>query len=95
MMADGPIFSPGVNLPRQLDRMVASGVESLRVAFSWSDAQPYASWADVPASLVGQFTSGVGGVPTDFSATDRIVGLAARRGLSVLPVAMYAPSWDL
>jgi hypothetical protein len=95
MMADGPIFGPGVNLSRQLDKMVASGVESLRVAFSWSAAQPYASWADVPASLAGQFTSGVGGVPTDFSATDRVVGLAARRGLSVLPVAMYAPPWDL
>jgi hypothetical protein len=95
MMADGPLFSRGVDLPRQLDKMVASGVESLRVVFSWSTAQPYASWADVPRSVVGQFTGTVNSIPTDFSATDRIVGLAARRGLSVLPVPMYAPPWDL
>ncbi|HUZ29044.1 MAG TPA: hypothetical protein VMU90_07370 [Solirubrobacteraceae bacterium] len=95
MMADGPLFDPGVNLPRQLDKMVASGVESLRVVFSWSAAQPYPTAAAVPGSLAGQFSDIVDGVPTDFSATDRIVGLAAHRGLSVLPVAMYAPSWDL
>jgi hypothetical protein len=95
MMADGPLFDPGVNLPRQLDRMVASGVESLRVVFSWSAAQPYPAWSAVPPSATGQFGLAVGGVPTDFSATDRIVGLAASRGLTVLPVPMYAPSWDL
>ncbi len=95
MMADGPIFDPQVNLPKQLDKMVASGVESLRVVFSWSAAQPYANWSDVPQSLIGEFTQSQSGVPTDFSASDRIVALAAQRGMSVLPVPMYAPSWDL
>lgn len=95
MMADGPIFDPQVDLPAQLDKMVASGVESLRVVFSWSAAQPYASWSDVPASLTAQFSQGPDGVPTDFSASDQIVALAAQRGMSVLPVPMYAPSWDL
>jgi hypothetical protein len=70
-------------------------VESLRVVFSWSAAQPYPIWSAVPRSLAGQFDLTVGGVPTDFSATDRIVGLAASRGLTVLPVPMYAPPWDL
>ena len=78
MMADGPLFDPGVNLPRQLDRMVASGVESLRVSFSWAAAQPYQSWADVPAGQTSAYQN-VNGVPTSFAATDQIVGLAARR----------------
>jgi len=95
MMADGPLLSGGVDLPRQLNRMVASGVENLRVVFSWSAAQPYASWSEVPSSLVARFISTPGGIPTDFSQTDQIVGLAARRGLSVLPVPMYSPPWDL
>lgn len=95
MMADGPLFGAGVNLPHELDTMVTSGVESLRVVFTWSEAQPYASWAEVPADQAGRFATSVGGVPTDFSASDRIVALAAERRLSVLPVAMYAPVWDL
>ncbi len=39
-------------------------------------------------------SSNVGGVPTDFSATDQVVGLAAQRGLTVLPTVLYAPGWD-
>jgi hypothetical protein len=93
MMADGPLLSSQVNLGQQLDRMVASGVESIRTAFSWADAQPYRSWADVPAADKSRFEN-VNGVPTDFAASDRIVGLAAQRGLSVLPVVLYAPGWD-
>jgi hypothetical protein len=95
MMADGPIFNSSVDLPAQLDRMVASGVESVRVVFSWSQAEPYPSLSLVPTALLDQFTTGPAGVPIDFSVTDRIVGLAAQRGISVLPVPMYAPSWDL
>jgi hypothetical protein len=95
MMVDGPIFDPQVDLGGQLDKMVSSGVESVRVVFSWSAAQPYATLADVPQALLGQFTRGESGVPTNFTASDRIVGLAAERGLTVLPVPMYAPAWDL
>jgi hypothetical protein len=32
--------------------------------------------------------------PYDFSATDAIVGDAARDGLTVLPVVLYTPNWD-
>jgi Glycosyl hydrolase catalytic core/Beta-galactosidase len=34
------------------------------------------------------------GGPYDFSQTDTIVGDAAQDGLTVLPVAIYTPSWD-
>jgi hypothetical protein len=93
--ADAPLFEPTapLNPDRQLDEMVANGVESVRVAFDWAAAQPYESWADVPADQQGQFTN-VGGEPMDFSATDQVVGLAAQRGLTVLPTVLYTPGWD-
>ncbi len=93
--ADGPLFdgTSGVNLDQQLNLMVASGVQSIRVAFSWAAAQPYASAAVVPPAEGSQYTN-IGGVPTDFAATDAIVAAAARRRLSILPTVLYAPSWD-
>lgn len=94
MNADGPLFNPSVNLPGQLDNMVASGVQRLRVNFDWALAQPYASWTDVPLAREDQFVPGPGGVPTDFQATDQILSLAAEHHLPLLPVVMYSPSWD-
>ena len=93
---DGPMTLPTahVDLGHQFDLMVANGVESVRMAFSWAAAQPYASSADVPASRVAQFVSGVGGVPTSFAVTDEIVALAAERGLTLLPTVIYSPRWD-
>jgi hypothetical protein len=35
----------------------------------------------------------VEGAPTRFAETDRLVGAAARRGLGVLPVVLWAPEW--
>jgi hypothetical protein len=95
MNADGPLLltADHVDLARQLDMMVRAGVETIRVAFSWSDAQPYATEADVPPAQASEFAE-IGGVPTNFSATDELVGMAARRGLRVLPVVVYAPAWD-
>jgi hypothetical protein len=93
VMFDGPVLGDRVNLDRQLDLAVASGVESLRVAVDWSTAQPYRSFAEVPAAQHAQFTY-VGGVPTRFAALDRIVGAAAARGLTVLPVVERTPAWD-
>ncbi|HWD75986.1 MAG TPA: hypothetical protein VG371_12665 [Solirubrobacteraceae bacterium] len=95
MDADGPLLTPGstINLDAQLRTMVASGVQTIRVAFSWAAAQPYATAADVPAAESSQYT-GIGGVPTDFAATDAIAAAAARRRLSILPTVLYAPSWD-
>jgi hypothetical protein len=91
-----PVFPPGkqvVDLAQQLDGMVASGVESLRVVFNWSYAQPYKSWQNVPSDQINDFTD-VGGLPTRFDQMDQIVGLAAERRLKLLPTVVYAPGWD-
>jgi hypothetical protein len=97
-VADGPLFddealsNAHTSLGRELDRMVAAGVESLRVSFYWAPMQPYRSWEEVPAAEIGRFHDSAG-VPTDFGATDRIVRMAAARGLSLLPVVLRAPNW--
>ena len=39
VMADGPLLSPGISLENELATMAGAGVESIRVAFYWSDAQ--------------------------------------------------------
>lgn len=97
MNVDGPMITPqdSVALPDQFGLMASSGVQSVRAVFSWSFAQPYASSADVPATQQGQFAPGAGGVPTNFSGTDQIVSLAAAQGMTVLPVVMDTPPWDL
>lgn len=91
VMFDGPAL--GASLAPQLDAAVASGAESLRVAVRWSDAQPYRTPAAVPAGERSQFQA-VGTVPTRFAELDRIVGAAAARRLSLLPVVESTPSWD-
>jgi hypothetical protein len=95
MDTDGPLLATGttVNLDNQLGTMVASGVQSIRVAFSWSSAQPYASYSQVPAGQTGPFAD-VAGRPTDFRFTDAVVGAAARHRLLVLPTVLYTPPWD-
>jgi hypothetical protein len=94
MDVDQPTWpDPYVDLGQQLDVMVASGVETLRVVFDWAHAQPYKSWTQVPAVEQPRFVD-VGGIPTDFSSLDQLVGLASQRGLTVLPVILNAPSWD-
>jgi hypothetical protein len=96
MMVDGPVFPDvdnHINLGQQLDRMVASGVESLRVVFDWAQAQPYSDWSEVPASQKKNFID-ENGIPTRFQSMDQIVALAAQRGLTVLPVILNSPKWD-
>ena len=57
--------------------MVSSGVQSIRVAFNWAAAQPYASSADqLPADQASPVHQSATR-PTDFSQTDEIVGDAA------------------
>jgi Glycosyl hydrolase family 53 len=80
-------------LQSELARMPTVGVEAVRFAFYWSQAQPYATAADVPAAERGRFVD-VGGVPTDFSITDRLVAGAARSGLRFLPTVVGVPAWD-
>jgi hypothetical protein len=96
MEVDGPMFPDTNNhvaLGHQLDVMVASGVETIRVTFDWASAQPYESWNEVPAAQTDQFVD-VGGIPTRFVALDQIVALAAQRQLTILPTVLNAPRWD-
>jgi hypothetical protein len=95
MNVDGPMMTPqgGVAMPDQFALMRSSGVRSVRALFSWSDAQPYSSSAQIPAAQRGAFVTGAGGIPTTFASTDQIVSAAAYRGMTVLPIVMYTPSW--
>jgi hypothetical protein len=90
---DGPVLSPQVNLSQEADRAVASGAESMRLAVDWALVQPVASMAQIPSTQRSSFVS-VGGVPTTFTTLDRVIGAAAAKRLSVLPVIEYTPSWD-
>ena len=93
---DGPLFDSTnvLDLNRQMSAMVANGVESVRVAFSWATAQPYERWSQVPAQDRSQFVNGPAGRPISYASTDAVVGDAARHGLSVLPTLLYVPAWD-
>jgi hypothetical protein len=91
-----PIYTsdtPAVDLSSAMDTMASSGVESLRFVANWSYAQPYASWAEVPASQKSDFVD-AGGVPTRFDRLDQLVAAAAKHRLNLLPTVLYAPSWD-
>jgi hypothetical protein len=92
MNVDGPMLDPAVGSTAEWNRMMTSGVESLRISFFWDVAQPYASWNDVPAAERSRFRD-VGGVPIDFAETDRLVTAAARQRLPILAIALRAPYW--
>lgn len=94
MMADGPMLYSDFPLGRQLARMRFAGVQRVRVEFNWSRAQPVKTWGDLPTADRTAFVRGPAGVPVTFVATDRIVSLAARHHLAVLPVVLNAPRWD-
>src|SRR5580698_7660800 len=75
---DGPLFpvtAPGVDLSSQMDTMVAAGVETVRVVFDWSYAQPYKTWAQVPADETSQFVN-TGGIPTRWGDLDALMSVA-------------------
>jgi hypothetical protein len=94
VVVDEPTWpDAAVDLPAQLTRMVTSGVESVHVIFDWAQAQPYRSWGEVPAGERGRYQN-MGGIPTDFSELDRLVGLAVERRLTVFPEVLDAPGWD-
>jgi hypothetical protein len=93
MGIDGPFFYPDMDENAQMNKIVASGVQSVRTLFDWAGIQPYPDFASVPPALRSKFVN-IGGVPTNFSLTDQVVGLAASHGLTVLPVLEYAPTWD-
>jgi opacity protein-like surface antigen len=91
-MLDGPGSDGTVDLDAQLADMRRNGVQTVRTVFSWRDAQPYASWDQVPAEQRARYTD-VAGVPTDFAGTDRIAAATRRAKLRLLPVIVYAPDW--
>jgi hypothetical protein len=93
---DGPLFNTAhpLDLNRQMGTMISNGVESIRAAFNWAAAQPYASWSHVPSDQRSQFVNGPAGRPISFVGTDAIVGDAAKHGITVLPTLLYAPGWD-
>jgi hypothetical protein len=90
--ADGPLVGGKVDLNYQLGKMRHAGAGSVRFSIFWDLAQPYASWADVPASQLSNFID-VNGMPTDWSRSDKLVGLAVQHGLRPLPVIQRAPEW--
>src|SRR3954447_484929 len=61
------------------DRMPRAGVETVRAAFYWSDLQPH--------------PPGAPGAAFDFGSSDVLAIAAARRGLALLPVVQWPPSW--
>ncbi|MGI8713944.1 MAG: hypothetical protein ACR2NR_12365 [Solirubrobacteraceae bacterium] len=81
------------NFDNQIGSMVTNGVQSIRIAFNWSTAEPYQLWSDVPPADASEFTN-VAGKPFDFQQTDMFVGAAAQRGVTVLPTVLYTPQWD-
>jgi len=92
-IADGPLTgSAHARHDGEYSRMAASGVETVRTAFYWNEAQPYASFAEVPPGQAGAFRDEEG-VPTDFFPYDKVVASAARRHLGVLPIVHRAPAW--
>lgn len=94
MDVDLPVWpNPGIAISPQLDKMAASGVQSIRAVFDWSVAQPYSSWSQVPANAQSQFVD-ANGIPTNFTDLDAIVAATAQDGISLLPVVMNAPAWD-
>jgi hypothetical protein len=92
VMADGPVLDGSTNAAAEFDLMAQSGAESVRLSFDWATAQPYRSVARVPPERRARFRN-VGGTPTDFSTTDRVVSLATARGMEIMPVVIHAPNW--
>jgi hypothetical protein len=92
VVADGPFFNPSVNVRGELDLMVASGVQTVRVQFSWERAQPYPDRGSVPPDQASRFVD-EGGIPTDWTKLDEVVTAAAARHLTVLPVLVTSPAW--
>jgi hypothetical protein len=93
VLADGPLLDPRIDLRGELQAMSQAGVGAMRFTVDWSAAQPYPDPAAVPAQDAGRFTAVEDGVPTDWSASDRLVAAATERRIALLPVVMRAPAW--
>jgi len=81
-----------LELEREMDIMVRNGVESLRIPVNWQQIQPYDSTNKLlPQQLFNSVDTD--GVPSFFSKLDVAIGLAAERGIQVLPVITGTPRW--
>jgi hypothetical protein len=74
---DGPM-RPGDS--REWNRMARAGVKTVRTAFQWFHIQPKAPAPD-------------GRLGLQLGATDTLVIAAANRGITLLPVIQWPPSW--
>jgi hypothetical protein len=79
-------------LGRELRVMAESGVTTLRAPFYWNQAQPVGGMREVPPARRRSFRS-VGGRPTTFAGTDRLVAAASRARVTLLPIVLGTPSW--
>ncbi len=92
VMANGPFDAPGVDLVKEGGVMRANGVRTIRLPIQWPDLQPYANLAAVPSAARSNFTV-VGGIPTNFAATDARIAAAARNNLVVTALVLQTPHW--
>jgi polysaccharide biosynthesis protein PslG len=94
VVTDGPVLeNTAVSLDSEMGRMVRNGVQTTRTVFNWGQAQPYASFDEVPPDQADRFRD-EGGVPTDYSEIDRQMIAATAKRISVLPIVLVAPGWD-
>jgi hypothetical protein len=89
---DGPMLAPGFPLEKEWGVMTGAGVESARWAMHWGLIQPYKTMDEVPEADRFRFTD-EGGVPTDWTGSDLVIGNLAKRGFRVWPDITFAPRW--
>ncbi|CAB4341334.1 unannotated protein [freshwater metagenome] len=89
---NGPLNGAGVDLVKEGALMRSNGVRSLRLTIEWPELQPYASFAAVPPTERSRFVD-VGGIPTDFAATDARIRAAALNDVEVLALVLRSPLW--
>ena len=73
-------------------RAAKIGTGYMRATFFWDRSQPYGSMAEVPADKKRYFKS-YKGRPITYLWTDAVVGAAAKRGITILPVLTATPGW--
>jgi polysaccharide biosynthesis protein PslG len=92
VVADGALTRAGLDSGSEMGVMDASGVETIRVPFHWREAQPHRTLAEIAPAQRPSYRL-ENGVPTTYAVFDRLVGDAARHGLSVLPIVTLSPAW--
>jgi hypothetical protein len=96
VVVGAPLFpntDVSIDLDSQLNTMISSGVQSLRLPIDWASCQPFKTWSQVPPDARDLFVS-VGGIPTNFTLVDQVVAESARRGVTLMPMILDAPRWD-